>query len=124
MSKPWKTKEDRAVEMDQISKQLEEGVKQFFTSETYKDYHKEKEAEARRIEAERLIAEEAAEKERQAEEARQAAEQAAREAEEKEKQGYDTGITYDQLAGLLTNTKVKKSNSMEESCRSLKVTKR
>jgi hypothetical protein len=29
MSKPWKTKEDRAAEMDQISKQLEEGVKQF-----------------------------------------------------------------------------------------------
>lgn len=38
MSKPWKTKEDRAAEMEQISKQLEEGVKQFFTSETYKDY--------------------------------------------------------------------------------------
>jgi len=38
MSKPWKTKEDRKVEMDQISRQLEEGVKQFFTSETYKDY--------------------------------------------------------------------------------------
>ena len=40
MSKPWKTKEYRSAEMDQISKQLEEGVKQFFTSETYKDYLK------------------------------------------------------------------------------------
>ncbi len=40
MSKSWKTKEDRAAEMDQISKQLEEGVKQYFTSETYMDYLK------------------------------------------------------------------------------------
>ena len=40
MYKPWKTKEDRAAEMEQISKQLEEGVKQFFTSETYMDYLK------------------------------------------------------------------------------------
>ena len=40
MSKPWKTKEERTEEMEQISKQLEEGVKQFFTSETYKDYLK------------------------------------------------------------------------------------
>ena len=40
MSRPWKTKEERTAEMEQITNQLEEGVKKFFTSETYKDYLK------------------------------------------------------------------------------------
>ena len=38
MSKVWKTKEDRTVEMEEITKQLEEGVKKYFTSDSYKDY--------------------------------------------------------------------------------------
>ena len=40
MPKPWKTKEERSAEMEQITNQLKEGVKQFFTSETYMDYLK------------------------------------------------------------------------------------
>ena len=38
MTKTWKTKEDRASEMEEITKQLEEGVKKYFTSDSYKDY--------------------------------------------------------------------------------------
>lgn len=56
------------------------------------------EAEARQIEAERVKAEEAEKQASIAEEERLAAEQASREAEEKAKLGYETGITYEQLA--------------------------
>lgn len=40
MSKVWKTKEDRSAEMEEITKQLEEGVKKYFTTDSYKDYLK------------------------------------------------------------------------------------
>ncbi len=61
--------------------------------EKMSDYEElsEAEAEARQIEADRIIAEAEAEKKR-------AEEEAAKEKEEKEKQGYNTGITYEQLA--------------------------
>ena len=49
------------------------------------------EKKAREIEASKVI-------ESEAEESRKASEKAAKESEEKEKKGYDTGITYDQLA--------------------------
>ena len=38
MSKSWKTKDVRSAEMEEITKQLEEGVKKYFMSYSYKDY--------------------------------------------------------------------------------------
>ncbi len=58
----------------------------------------EAEAEARQIEADRLKAEEEERKRKEQEEAKKEAEKKAAEEEKKAKQGYDTGITYDQLA--------------------------
>jgi hypothetical protein len=58
----------------------------------------EAEAEARKIEADRLKAEEDERKRKEQEEAKKEEEKKAAEEEKKAKQGYDTGITYDQLA--------------------------
>jgi myosin heavy subunit len=62
----------------------------------------EEERQAREIEASKAIAKESEEKRQQeekaAEEQRKQEEKEAKEAEEKAKKGYDTGITYDQLA--------------------------
>lgn len=86
--------ERKQQECDSLEATLEEVQQEF---DSYKEIMKEyeelgaAEAEARRIEAQRII------DEQRAEEERQAAEEAARK-EAEEKAGYETGITYSQLA--------------------------
>lgn len=76
-----------AEELDKLRKEYDE------YKESMREYEglKETEAEARRIEAQRVI------DEQKAEEERRAAEEAERK-EQEEKAGYETGITYSQLA--------------------------
>lgn len=85
------TLSDQYDELDQKYTDLKKEYGEYKEKmEPYEDLE-EKEAEARKIEAEKK-----AEEQKKKEEEEAAA--AKKEAEEKEKKGYDTGITYDQLA--------------------------
>ncbi len=89
-------KENEKIQSDRdfYAEELEKLQKEYFTyKESMKEYEilQEAEAEARRIEAQRII------DEQRAEEERKAAEEAEKK-EQEEKAGYETGITYDQLA--------------------------
>lgn len=89
-----KSNQTLETEKEDLEKQLENLQTEYSEyQEKMKEYEDlaEAEAEARQIEAQRIIDEKNAEDERKA-----AAE--AEEAERKAKEGYDTGITYDQLA--------------------------
>ncbi len=82
-----KEKREISSEMNKVKKEYAE------YKEIMKEYEglRQKEAEARAIEAERALEEQRAEK-------KQKAEEAAAQREQEEKTGYETGITYDQLA--------------------------
>lgn len=103
-----RSKEDEFNKLDNAFKTLETEYNTY--KEKMKPYEElsEKEAEAKKIEAEKAIEEKKAaeEKERQEAEAK-AKEEAAKKAEE-EKLGYETGITYDSLARNPDDYKLKK----------------